>query len=207
MNTELPTVPPLAEFLRWISEMPASFQAEPAGFPDGKVPARAVFRDLYETLFKQLPGEEILKSLTPANAGKGERNRLRWGMAACWVFWHPFFRANVKVAKDFCKLFTSDLPDLAGAAPVESLLTDQDRREELARLALAVLRLPFPGETWEEFADRLKQVDSVEHQRVIAAALTKEKRAREDRARREKEVREEMARKAAEEAAAKGTRE
>lgn len=35
-----PSLPPLAEFLRWLDEMPESFRAEPAGLPAGTGPAR-----------------------------------------------------------------------------------------------------------------------------------------------------------------------
>jgi hypothetical protein len=57
----------------------------------------------------------------------------------------------------------------------------------------------LPGESASEAADRLQQVDSVQRRRVLQAAAERERRAR--------EVREAMARKAAEEAAAKVTRE
>ena len=70
---------------------------------------------------------------------------------------------------------------------------------ELVRRAFAALGLRLPGESAGEAEDRLAQVDSVERQRLLRAAAEKEKRAR--------EVREMMARRAAEEAAAKVSRE
>ncbi len=207
MKTEIYNVPPLAEFLRWIAEMPAAFMMEPEGFPDGKVCVRAVVADIHETLFKTRPDDPFLQAFSASPLNKVERNRLRWVLAACWVFWHPYFRERPVDADAFRKLLVLDLSDLAAIVPVENLLNDQDRREELARLAVATTRGSFAGETWEEFKDRLTQVDSIESQRVIAQATIKEKKAREDRARREREVRAEMARKAAEEAAAKTSRE
>ena len=76
---------------------------------------------------------------------------------------------------------------------------DEERREELIRRATTALGLSLAGESPNEAADRLKQVDSVERRRVLVAAAARERRAR--------QVREAMAKKAAEEAAAKVSRE
>ncbi|HLX64998.1 MAG TPA: hypothetical protein VKX17_27255 [Planctomycetota bacterium] len=195
-------VPPLAEFLRWINEMPSEFLEEPAGFPNGKVLARAVVADLYETLFKRRADDEFLRAFAPAKLSKLERNRLLWVMAACHVCWHPAIRNCEPPVAGLRKLFVQDLAALAAIVPIDNLIGDQDRREELVRRVLSAMGLCFPNETAGEFSDRLAQVDSIEIQRVIADAAVKEKRAR-----REREVREEMARKAAEEAAAKASRE
>jgi hypothetical protein len=92
-----------------------------------------------------------------------------------------------------------DLAALAVTVPVAALAGDEERREELARRVLAATEVRLPGETAAQAADRLKQVDSVERRRVLAAAAERERRAR--------EVREMMARKASEEAAAKVSRE
>lgn len=207
MKTEVAPTPSLAELLRWIGDMPAAFAAEPTGFPDGVVSVRAVVCDTYETLAQARPSEALLQAFSATALTKIERNRLRWVLAACWVFWHPFFRQCRFDAEKFKNLMVLDLSDLAAIMPVENLLTDQDRREELARLAMAAVGSSFPDETWDDFKDRLTQVDSIESHRVIAQATIKEKQAREDRAKREKAVRSEMARKAAAEAAAKESRE
>ncbi|MEI6234843.1 MAG: hypothetical protein WCT04_17450 [Planctomycetota bacterium] len=207
MKTEITIPPSLAELLRWIADMPAAFSAEPVGFPNGKIAVRAVVCDLYETVLGERPSEPLLQAFSAAALSKVERNRLRWVLGACWVFWHPFFRQKPFTPDAFKKLMVLDLADLAAVMPADNLLSDQDRREELARLAMAATRTAFPGESWDDFKDRLTQVDSIESHRVIAQATIKEKKAREDRARREREVREEMARKAAAEAAAKESRE
>lgn len=207
MRPDSQDVPPLAEFLRWINEMPAAFQEQPAGFSDGKLSVRAVVADLHETLFRQRPDDEFLRAFVSATNSRVERNRLRWVLAACHVFWHPFIRISEPPPRSVRKLFIQDLPELASIVPMENLISEQDRREELARRVLAAAELHFPNESPVEFKDRLAQVDSIEIQRVIVEAAGKEKRARADRARREKEVREEMARKAAAEAAAKASRE
>ena len=92
-----------------------------------------------------------------------------------------------------------ELAQLGAVAPVDLLDRDEDRREELVRRTLRAVRLALPGESSQEAEDRMRQVDSVERHRVLRAAAQREKRSR--------EVREAMARKAAEEAAAKVSRE
>lgn len=192
-------LPPLAEFLRWLNEMPPAFRAAPAGFPGGATPVPAVVADLCDTLYGAPPGDDLLQAFRPANAGKGERNRLLWGLAACHLLWHPALRGRPLPADGLRRLLVQDLAGLAAVTPAERLLDDEERREELVRRAFAALGLRLPGESAKEAEDRLVQVDSVERQRLLRAAAEKEKRAR--------EVREMMARRAAEEAAAKVSRE
>jgi hypothetical protein len=194
-----PALPPLAEFLRWLAEMPEAFRGEPLGLPGGKVAVPAVVADLYETLFGQRADEAFLAAFRPAAADKVERNRLRWVLAACHLLWHPALRAAVLPAAGFGKLLVQDLAALAAVAPVDGLLRDEERREELTRRTLQALGLLLPGEGSKEAEDRLTQIDSVERRRLVREAAEKEKRAR--------EVREQMARRAAEEAAAKVSRE
>jgi hypothetical protein len=192
-------LPPLAEFLRWLNEMPAAFRAVPEGFPGGQTPVHAVVADLYDTLYGQPPADELLQAFRPANAGKAERNRLLWVLAACHLLWHPALRTRALPADRLRKLLVQDLAALAAVTPAERLTDDEERREELIRRTFAALGLRLPGESAKEAEDRLAQVDSVERQRLLQAAAEKEKRAR--------EVREMMARRAAEEAAAKVSRE
>jgi len=82
---------------------------------------------------------------------------------------------------------------------VDHLLAEEERREELVRRALRACAVALPGESDAEREDRLKQVDSLERHRVLAEAAERDKRAR--------AVRDAMAKKAAEEAAAKVSRE
>jgi hypothetical protein len=192
-------LPPLAEFLRWLNEMPPAFRATPAGFPGGVTPVHAVVADLCDTLYGQPPDDDLLQAFRPGNTGKAERNRLLWVLAACHLLWHPALRERSLPADDLRKLLVQDLAGLAAVTPAERLLDEEERREELIRRAFAALGLRLPGESAKEAEDRLAQVDSVERQRLLRAAAEKEKRAR--------EVREMMARRAAEEAAAKVSRE
>jgi hypothetical protein len=193
------TTPPLAELLRWMVEMPSAFRADPEGFGEGKVRVRAVVADLFETLFVDPIPTATLAAFDAQDTGNGEKNRLRWILAAAHLLWHPSFRGHPPARASVEKLFVQDLATVASIVKVESLDQEEERREELIRRTLRALDLALPGETPNEANDRLKQVDSVERRRVLLAAADRERRSR--------EVREAMAKKAAQEAAAKVSRE
>jgi len=192
-------LPPLAEFLRWLAEMPEAFSAEPLGFAKGEVSVAAVVADLVETYVGVLPDETYLAAFRPANSGKIERNRHRWVLAACHLLWHPALRGRTVTSGQLNRLLIQDLAQLASVESADGLRTDEERREELIRRTLRALELTLPGESAQEAEDRLTQVDSVERRRLLREAAEKEKRAR--------EVRDMMAQRAAEEAAAKVSRE
>jgi len=194
-------VPPLAEWLRWVAEMPAAFRSEPEGFPGGRVRVRAVVADVLETLGAPADAA-LLDAFTPADGSARERNRLAWAMAAAHVLWHPALReggAGARAKARVRRLLVEELAALSAVVPADSLLAEDERREELVRRALRACGLSLPGESREEAEDRLKQVDSLERHKVLAAAAERERRSR--------EVREAMAKKAAAEAAAKASRE
>jgi hypothetical protein len=193
------TLPPFAEFLRWLADMPEPFRSEPQGFVGGRVLVHAVVADLYDTLFGEHPEEYLLAAFKPVSTGKVERNRLRWVLAACHLLWHSALRAQPIDRARLNKLLIQDLASLASVVSADALFSDGERREELIRRTLLALGLLLPAESQKEAEDRLTQVDSVERRRLLRAATDKEKRAR--------EVREMMARRAAEEAAAKVSRE
>jgi hypothetical protein len=181
--------------------MPEPFRSVPEGFagsPAGRVRVRAVVADLIEALRGEPPDVPLLQAFEPSGAGKLERNRLQWVLAACHLLWHPELRTPVEEAR-VRRLLVQDMAALAAAAPAEAVTRDDERREELIRLTLRALGLRLPGESAREAEDRLAQVDSVERRALAARMVDREKRAR--------EVREQMAKRAAEEAAAKVSRE
>jgi hypothetical protein len=179
-------LPPLADFLRWLVEMPAPFS-------DGKVPVAAVVADLLDTLEGAPPDADFLASFQAKDASRPERNRLLWVLAVCHLLWHPALRSLRHPDGSVRRLLTRELTPLVGLIPAERLRVDEERREELVRRALRTLGRRLPGESEAEAEDRLAQVDSVERQRLIREAADKERRAR--------EIREQMAREAAEAAA------
>lgn len=189
----------LSALLRWLRGMPGAFRAQPVGFPGGEVRVRAVLADLWDEVTGQPAPPALLAAFEAQSDGKTERNRLRLLLAAAHVLWHPTLRASRPQPERLRRLLIQELPAMAAVVPADSLLDDEERGEELIRRALRAAGLHLEGETTHDAEDRLKQVDSVERHRVLAEAAQRERRAR--------EVREAMARKAAEEAAAKVTRE
>jgi hypothetical protein len=193
------TSPPLAELLRWLAEMPEPFHAEPQGFAGGRIVVNAVVADLFESIIGEQPDEAWLAVFAPENSSKFERNRLRFVLAACHLLWHPALRTGIADRAGLSKLLVQDMAVMASVVSADELVTDIERREELIRRALRALGVLLPGEGQKESEDRLVQLDSLERHRLLREAAKKEERAR--------EVREMMARRAAEEAAAKVSRE
>ena len=190
----------LGELLRWTAEMPAEFQSEHAGWPGGTVRVRAVVADVHEGVTRVPAAADLRAAMDASDTSRKERNRLRWLLAAAHVLWHPALRtAGPSAAPGLRRLLLQELPAVAAVSPVESLAQEEDRREELIRLVLRAVGALVEGESAAESEDRLRQVESVERHRVLAESAERERRSR--------SVREAMAKKAAEEAAAKASRE
>jgi hypothetical protein len=183
--------PPLPELLRHVADMPPAFR--------GDANVRAVVADLIESLSGSAATDRTLAAFDPASPTAAEENRLRWVLAGCHLLWHPAFRAAGVARESLERLLLQDLATISGTVNAAELDRDEERREELVRFALRAIAATLPGESPNEAEDRLRQVDSVERRRVLVAAAERERRAR--------EVREAMAKKAAEEAAAKVSRE
>ena len=173
--------PLLETLLRRLAECPGEFLLEP-----GVVNIDAIVNDLV----RDLGGEGLPKPL-----GKAHRAIL----VAAWLLHDPWFVERGGFAGRARKFLSEGLDAIAPLVPVEKLVSDPERREELARLALRALGLRPRGESLAEADDRLATLDSVERQRVIEKSRAAEQRAR--------DIREAMKRKAAEEAAARYNRE
>jgi hypothetical protein len=116
-------------------------------------------------------------------------------LVAAWLLHDPWFRSARRYAAPALAWLRDGLGELARLVPAEQFVHDPERREELARACLAALRLRPRGETEAQAADRLRTIDTVARERVVAEMRVKEQRAR--------ELREAMRRKQAEEAAAR----
>ena len=193
------TLPPLSDWLRWVAELPAACRATPEGFPGGTIRVRAVVADVFDSLFGAPADAPLLAACEAHDAGKGERNRLGWILAASHTLWHPSLREAPGSRSAIERLLVEELAGVAAVVPVDALGSDEERREELVRRVLRAAKAALPGESAGDAEDRLKQVDSIERHRVLCAAS--------ERVQRTRKVREAMARKAAEEAAAKVSRE
>lgn len=191
--------PPLETLTRRLTECPPEFLAEPRVSTRGVVQVAAVISDL----LVELGGEPL--SLAQAEtfskaAPRSQRNRLRLILVACWLLGDPWFRAQARFAADALPFLSHGLDAAAKLVTADNFVSDPDRREELARLALQGIGLRPAGESAAQAADRLLTLSSSERQVVNKAAQAAEERAR--------KIREAIAaRKAAAEADAKAIRE
>ena len=188
--------PELAALLRRLTECPPELLDEPRIGGSGRIVVSAVVFDLVGALgWAGAPHVHLpFESRDPA-----DRNAMRIVLVACWLLHDPWFRARRDLGALAHAFLVEEPPQLAQVVDAERFVTDPERREELVRHCLARLALRPRGETEEQARDRRTSLDSVERRRLIEATRAAEERAR--------EVREALAKKAAEEAAAKATRE
>lgn len=187
--------PPLPALMRRIAETPAEFLAEPRVAGRGEVDVVAVLHDLFELLGQAPSAAELARDLPLGDA----RGKHALALLSAWLFADEWFRAAQLDGGGLVEFFRQVPAELGQQVTVKKLLADPDRREELARLALARLGYRPAGESVAQAEDRLTSLSSSERQRVMKAAKVAEERAR--------KIREELARKAAEESADKWTRE
>ena len=189
--------PILESLTRRLAETPEDFLSEPRIGSVGQVRVAAVVGDL----LRQLDIPFTLDRLTPfAGAdARGDRNRLAITLVLCWLLSDDWFRVAKPNGDQLLQLLHSEAAELAAQAASKRFVADPDRREELARLALARLGFRPAGETVVQAQDRLSTLNSAERARVMQASRAAEERAR--------KIREALAKKAAEESADKWTRE
>lgn len=202
--------PLIQQLTRRLAETPADMLAEPAVGTNAGVETGAVVGDVLRGLGLLNPDARWLATLHPDRADRNQRNTLRVMLAAAWLLADPWFRGKTNPADAQNWLYDGSIAELAALTSADALVKEDDRREELARLCLKALGFVPQGENEAQAQDRLESISSVERNRVIAAArkindVARKKRAEEEA--RARKVREEMQRKAAEAAAAKGTRE
>jgi len=190
--------PDLETLTRRLADTPADFLAEPRIGRAGQVHVAAVVADLLRDLNAPPLTPAQVAVLSPREA-RPHRNWLSLVLITAWLLHDPWFQQHPVAGPAVLDTLTSVLPQVAGLAQAPTFVTDPDRREELARLALRAFGLHPAGETESQAADRLTTLNTVERARVVAAARAAEARAQ--------EVREAMAKTAAEEAAAQYSRE
>lgn len=189
--------PVLETLTRRLAETPEDFLAEPRIGGAGRVHTAAVVGDLLRALGGIAPGAE-LRRFVGADA-RADRNRLSITLVLCWLLADEWFARASLPPLEVLEVLDVESRELAGQSPAAKFITDPDRREELARLALARLGYRPAGETQAQAQDRLTTLSSAERARVMRAARAAEQRAR--------EIREALMRKAAEESADKWGRE
>jgi hypothetical protein len=188
--------PPLERVTRRIAETPAEFLGEPRIGATGTVHAAALVADLLRAS-GIAASSDILAPFESDRAS--DRNRLMLVAIAVWLLFDDWTdRANL--SRDvLLDMLGNTIGELAATGRARVFVEDAERREELARTALAALGLLPEGEDARQAADRLSAVSATERQRLLRASRAAEERAR--------QVREALIRKAAEESADKYTRE
>ena len=189
--------PILESLIRRLAETPEDFLAEPRVGQTGRAHVDAVVGDLLRLL--GCPPEVGQLKFFAGTDVRGDRNRLAVTLLFCWLLSDNWFRDMKLEASNILQLLDVQASELAAQVTARKFVTDPDRREELARTALARLGFRPSGETLAQAQDRLTTLNSAERARVMRAARVAEKRAR--------QIREALARKAAEESADKWTRE
>lgn len=189
--------PPLSALTRRIAETPADFLGEPRIGGQGSVHVDAVLNDVLTPL--GCGGNREIMAAYGSKVGRNDRNRLKLALIASWLLADEWFLAADTNANELADLLLAALPELAASVRADAYVTEADRREELARTAIARLGFRPEGETEEQARDRLSMISAAERERLLSASRAAEARAR--------EIREALARQAAHESADKWTRE
>jgi hypothetical protein len=147
----------------------------------------------------RLVGVADTSPIQAIEAKGSSRNALGVSLILCWLLADEWFASDPPDPAALVGLLHGGARDLAEHTAARKFVSDAERREELARFALARLGLRPAGETRPQAEDRLTGLSAAERARVVRAARDAEARAR--------AVREALAKKAAEESADKWTRE
>lgn len=191
--------PSLAALTRRLAETPPECLAPPVVQGRGSVHVAALVNDVALRLGARLPAA-ALQRFDGASAADGAR--LAVAMLLAWLLaddWFAAARPLPGAQEALLDLLDDTAGELARATRPAHFVSDPERREELARVALARLGYRPDGETAEQAADRLSAISGMERRRLLEAGRAAEARAR--------AIREALARQAAEEAADKWTRE
>jgi hypothetical protein len=182
--------PILESLTHRLSECPEEFLYAPRIADSGVISVEAISADHLRAMGQATPAG------LPANFDAAHLSVIA---VTAWLLHDDWFLARPDLTPHMEKLFSGSLQPLSQIVKPADFVTDPDRREELARLCLTELGLRPQGESAAQARDRMSALDSLERLRVLRDTLEAEARA--------EEVRKQMAKRAAEEAAAKETRE
>lgn len=183
----------LERLTRRLADTPGDFLAVPRTGVDGQLHVAALVNDVAARLGGRLPAAEL------ARFTDGDANFLSVAAILAWLLADEAFATAAPARQALTGLLGSAAAELAHTTKAVRFVTDPERREELARVALARLELLPAGETPTQATDRLAAISGPERRRLIEAARAAEIRAG--------QIRKALARKAAEEAADKWSRE
>lgn len=189
--------PPLALLTARIADTPADFLPASGTAGEGTVAVAvdAVLHDLCAMRGFEVPAATFAALSAQGKAAPAWR---RLSLLLAWLLAEPALRWPQRVDA-VLELLLSRAEELSAQVKSAQWLADEERREELARLALLSLGQRPAGESVVQARDRWQAISSTERARLVAASRAAEQRAR--------EIREALARKAAEESADKWSRE
>lgn len=188
--------PPLEQLTRRLVDTPTPFLAEPRIGGHGSVHVPALVADVLAA-----HGISADLKLIERFAGKDrakERNPRTLTQILCWLLMDESLVGKLGPG-ELLRLLYEEANALAEKTSAKSWIDDDERREELSRMALRAAGLRPAGESHNVAEDRFLAVSSRERARLAAATRAAEERAR--------QIREALARKAAEESADKWSRE
>lgn len=189
--------PVLESLMRRLAETPPDFLEEPRVANSGVVHVAAVVHDLLRMLHGTADAAQL--RVFEGGTSQADRNRLAVTLLMCRLLSDEWFIHAGLRSETILELLNDGVSELARQVTARKFVVDADRREELARFALARLGLRPAGETMSQAQDRLTSISSAERARTLRASREAERRAR--------AIREQLAKKAAEESADKWTRE
>lgn len=86
---------------------------------------------------------------------------------ACWLFSFEMFKGKRILTDKFSLFLFQDLSEVSAFVPYRQWLEDEDRTEELVRIALKRCKLIPDGETKEEANERLDALDTIKRNQVL----------------------------------------
>lgn len=179
--------PTISELIHHIKNCPVEILNKPIHNGAGDVNTEALVNDLFRFISGN-PTTPKMVTLEEYNLSLESKSLIQ---IAVWLLSFPFFQ-SVALFRINTFLF-GELPKLSNLIKTEQWIEDEERAEELARLALIKFNITPNGETISESQDRFDAVDTIKRLKVI-----EESRAAFERA---QKIRQKMAEKRAREAA------
>ena len=189
--------PQLERLTRRLAETPPDFLDEPKIGTSGRVFVPALVNDLLARYGRRTSTGSLARFR--GKDAQADRNRLALTMIVVWLLSDDVLTSAHVAPEEILRLLDESVGELAPQMAAKKYVEDPERREELARLALARLNLRPAGETLAQATDRLAALSQTERRRLLEASRAAEARAR--------GIREALVKKRAEDSADKWTRE
>jgi len=178
--------------IRRIMETPPPFRETPQfrktadAAPEGRVYVGAVVADLLRALGGAALSAEEAEVYRPVKPSKAQQNLARLQLLACHLMYAEEIRQpdapdqeRRERATRANRWLAEGLAELAALVPARDFAVEQDRAEELSRLALRALEILPEGENAAGADDRLATLDSVERRRLVEKSRKAQQRAQE----------------------------